>query len=64
MEIIWECGCGCGTIIFRNAGQLYFQSLIVPAEPIEFIDRNGFVNGEYSVMPEGLANLEHELSFG
>ena len=65
MNIIWICPCGCKQRIYRDEEQeIWIDSeLIEPAEQVTHIDEQGFVNGKYSVMPDGLLLVQQELEF-
>lgn len=65
MTVIWICPCGCGQKIYRDGPRLWIESNeIYPAEQITYIDNLlGFVNGKYSVMPDGLLLVQQELEF-
>jgi len=53
IELIYDCGCGCGTVLLVDHGKLYFRSRIeTQLEEITYVDSSGFLNGKYSSLPE------------
>jgi hypothetical protein len=64
MEKIYICHCGCNTVVWKDGNnELTIESDVIGREVITHVDSQGFVNGKWSMLPEGLTIVEFELQF-
>lgn len=66
-EVIYKCSpsCGCDTVVYRlkNTGKLMFVSKVVDEpEELRFLSADGFLNGEWSILPDAEPIIRKALS--